>query len=564
MKKQIITGAALSMMLIWSSCSKDFLNRIPEDKVTTDNFWNTQTDATNALNAVYGQLGDGGAGIASLMDGQNAIYEDGASDNALAQYPWESNATVIALGNITPINDDGFDFQGIRKANALLENIDKVKGMSADLNKRCKAEARALRAFYFISLVLRFGDVPLVTNTTMGNLPRDPKDKVVKFIYDELDAAAADLPESYSGGYPNEKGRITKGAALALAARMHLYQSDYAGALKYAKAVMDIPGYSLFKVAAEDATDAADNYKIWVDFADNTEEKKFRLGLRSYEQLFWAANKGNAEVIFDRQHVFQKDPQSENTYLLPSNFGGWSSVTPTQELVDAYASFKTGDPLTTTIDAATRGDRYKVRDNGNIQPSFYTEFRNRDPRFYATVMFDSTRWNRLGGATTFKWRKGGSNNSKTGYNFRKLVDPAAYPDYDNWSNHIIIRYAEILLTYAEAKNEISGPDGSVYDAIDQIRERAGMPKLDRAKYAGQAALREAIRHERRIELVLEGNRYMDIRRWKTAPAVMNRKVYAIDGTEADTRVWSDRLYLLPVPQSAIDKNAKLLPNNNGY
>ncbi|MCW3462106.1 RagB/SusD family nutrient uptake outer membrane protein [Chitinophaga nivalis] len=562
MKKQIIAGAALLMTFAWSGCSKDFLNRIPEDKVTTGQFWNTLADATNALNGVYGGLGYS-ADVAHLMDGQNAIYDDGASDNAHAQYPWESNASAIALGNITTTENDGWDFTPIRRANALLENIDRITAIEPGLRNRLKAEAKVLRAFFYMGLTLKFGDVPLITATNQGDLPRDNKEKIVKFVFDELDAAAAVLPESYPGGYPNEKGRVTKGAALALAARFHLYRNDYANALKYAKSVMAIPGYQLFKINAEDRDDAVDNYKLWVDFTNDAEEKRFRLGMRSYEQLFWAANKGNAEVIFDRQHTFQKDVQSENTYLPPAFMGGWSSVTPTQDLVNAYADFKTGEPRTGTIDATTRAARYAARKDLSQKPTYYDEFRNLDPRFYATVMYDSSTWNKVTGKDRFKWAKG-SNNSKTGYNFRKLVDPAAYPNYSNWSNHIIIRYAEILLTYAEASIELGTIDASVYDAIDQIRERAGMAKLDRSKYNSQQSLRNAVRQERRIELALEGNRYMDIRRWGIAATVMNKTIYAVDGGSVETRTWASRLMLLPVPQSAIDKNARLLPNNPGY
>jgi hypothetical protein len=186
------------------------------------------------------------------------------------------------------------------------------------------------------------------------------------------------------------------------------------------------------------------------------------------------------------------------------------------------------------------------------------------PKKTLIIMFEGSPWNNIQKGYSFTWEKG-SNNSQIGYNFRKLVDPASWKaQVDNYSNHVIIRYAEILLTYAEAQNEIAGPDASVYDAIDQIRDRAGMPALNRIKYSTQATLRNAIRLERRIELALEGNRFMDIRRWKIAPQVMNTTLYAIDGGKADDRTWYDKLYLMPVPQSQTDLNPKLLPNNKDY
>ncbi|MNE82511.1 SusD family protein [compost metagenome] len=119
------------------------------------------------------------------------------------------------------------------------------------------------------------------------------------------------------------------------------------------------------------------------------------------------------------------------------------------------------------------------------------------------------------------------------------------------------------MTYAEAQNEVSGPDATVYDALDQIRVRAGMAKVDRTIYATKAKLRELIRNERAIELVLEGSRYYDIRRWKTAPDVM-KNIYSISNGLAQERVWTERLYLMPVPQSEMDLSYGVLTQNKGY
>lgn len=154
--------------------------------------------------------------------------------------------------------------------------------------------------------------------------------------------------------------------------------------------------------------------------------------------------------------------------------------------------------------------------------------------------------------------------SKTGYNFRKLVDPIAYEgQIGNHANVILIRYAEVLLSYAEAKNELTGPDATVYDALDKIRTRVGMPVIDRSKYASQAALRTVIRSERRVELALEGQRYMDIRRWKIAPEVM-KSIKNVANQQVQERVWTDKLYLMPVPQSQIDLSKGVLTQTPGY
>ncbi|MGX5820597.1 RagB/SusD family nutrient uptake outer membrane protein [Chitinophaga lutea] len=545
----IIAALTASSLLI--SCNKDFLERPPLNQLSEGTFWTGEKDAYAALNAIYSQI-DGGEG---------SIYQDGATDNAHAQYPWESNATTISLGDVTTTMNEGWNFEQIRRVNYFLENVDKTP-MDNALKDRFKAEARFLRAFRYANMLRNFGDLPLITKTLTVEeslVSRNPKADVLKFVLDELTAVAGTLPPSYSGGKNNERGRVTKGAALALKARVHLYNGQWQQAAEAAQQVMGM-GYELFRVTAEGEKDAADNYAAWVDFADAAEQKRFRLGLRSYEKLFWQENEGNKEVILDRQYIPETDAKYVNTYLLADDLGGWSSVTPTQSLVDAYQSFKTGEGITPLANDV-RAARYKAR---ATDPAFYAEYKNRDPRFYASILFEKAPWNAIEEDYSFSWVKGGNNCSKTGYNYRKMVDPVSWgQQVDNHANHIIIRYAEVLLTFAEAKNEVSGPDAAVYDAIDAIRTRAGMPVIDRAKYNTKDLLREAIRRERRVELVLEGHRFADIRRWQTAPTAM-ATLYDIDNGLVQTRKWDNKLYLMPVPQSDIDKNPKLKPNNPGY
>src|SRR5690606_32519157 len=173
---------------------------------------------------------------------------------------------------------------------------------------------------------------------------------------DELADVANILPDTYTGGKGNEKGRITKGAALALKARTHLYEGQWAEAVTESQKVMGL-GYSLFEVNEEAAIDAADDYSKWITYDKEADEKRFRLGVRSYEGLFHKKNESNSEVILDRQYIPQTDAQLINTYLLPGTIGGWSSVTPTQALVNAYESYKTGAPTTPPTDAQ-RGTGY--------------------------------------------------------------------------------------------------------------------------------------------------------------------------------------------------------------
>ncbi|MCS3553183.1 MULTISPECIES: RagB/SusD family nutrient uptake outer membrane protein [unclassified Sphingobacterium] len=543
--KRHILYPLLATTLLFGACSKDFLDRTPVNKVPEEEFWRTENDVKLAVNAIYGKLSDG-------------MYDDGASDLVHAQYPWESASTAISSGSLGADIDAGWSYIPIRTCNYFLENVDKAV-MDETLKERYKAEVRFIRAYLYIPMVEKFGDIPLVTKVLTkeeSNVPRVAKKEVLDFLFKELQEVSAKLPASYS----SEKGRITKGAALALQSRLYLMENNWEQAARTAKEVMGL-GYALFQAGAESELNKKDNYAQFVDFENADDEKKFRLGLRSYEGIFQVENEGNSEVILDRQYIRVAQSQLNNTLLGEGAVGGWSSLTPTQNLVDLYVNFKTGESIK-PVSAEVRAANYAKADKAD----FVKEFKNRDPRFYASILFETAPWNALTkeGGYKFTWSSGKSNMSITGYNFRKLVDPTSNRDQiDSYANVILIRYAEVLLNYAEAQNEKSGPDATVFDALDQLRVRAGLPKVDRGAYGSQSKLRELIRNERAVELVLEGVRYYDIRRWKTAPDVM-KNIYDVKNGLAQERIWNDRLYLMPVPQSQIDLSYGVLKQNTGY
>lgn len=543
--KRHILYPLLATTLLFGACSKDFLDRTPVNKVPEEEFWRTENDVKLAVNAIYGKLSDG-------------MYDDGASDLVHAQYPWESASTAISSGSLGADIDAGWSYIPIRTCNYFLENVDKAV-MDETLKERYKAEVRFIRAYLYIPIVEKFGDIPLVTKVLTkeeSNVPRVAKKDVLDFLFKELQEVSAKLPVSYS----SEKGRITKGAALALQSRLYLMENNWEHAARTAQEVMGL-GYSLFKVSTESELNKKDNYAQFVDFQNADDENKFRLGLRSYEGIFQVENEGNSEVILDRQYIRVAQPQSNNTLLGEGAVGGWSSLTPTQNLVNLYVNYKTGEPVN-PVSAEVRAVNYTKADKADL----VKEFKNRDPRFYASILFETAPWNALtkDGGYKFTWSSGKSNMSITGYNFRKLVDPTASREQiDSYANVILIRYAEVLLNYAEAQNEKSGPDATIFDALDQLRIRAGLPKVDRTNYGSQGKLRDLIRNERAVELVLEGVRYYDIRRWKTAPEMMGN-IYDVKNGLAQERVWNDRLYLMPVPQSQIDLSYGVLKQNTGY
>lgn len=542
----MITLATYSL----SGCKKSAIDFVPQDQLSSSSFWKSQKDAQLALNGCYGYL----------SNAYNYAYDDGASDNAYAQYPWESNATPIAAGNIDATLDQGYNsrYTYIRRYNYFLDNINKAP-MSDALKKRFIAEARVLRAFTYFELAKTFGPVPLLktsyTDPQETAIAPTPEADVINFAIAEIQSALVDLPASYAGSATTETGRITSGAAWALLTRIQLHYQKWADAVISAQKVMGA-GYALYRKSTLTTDDLKDDFSPYVTFANDAEKDKFYKGLASYEQQFWAANElTSKEVILVSQNITNSSYDYGNglrTLFPPSDLGGWSSITPTQELINAYWD-KTGNTFTPPS-ATARATNYN---NGTPNAAYADEFKNRDTRLYASVLFPGAPWGRFNNGYKFAWGKGGGNNSVTGYNFKKLVDPAYIAnDWDGEQDFAIIRYAEILLSYAEAKNELSGPDATIYAALDDIRDRAGMPAVNQAVYNDKDKLRTLIRNERRIELAAEGQRFWDIRRWNIAQNVM-KTTYDITNSPVQTRVWQAKFVWMPYPQRALDKNPNL-------
>lgn len=523
MKKVIYILAAT---ILFSSCKKDFLNRQPLDEYSESSLWSNAKDAETALNGCYN----------GWESADRLIYMDCASDNAYNQFPWEG---YTALGNmqlLTPTNTGAgmWDFGTIQRCNWFLANVDKTP-MDDNLKARMRGEARFIRAYTFLNAAQFYGDFPLVlkqlTTTEANEVVRTPKAEVMDFVINELNEIASDLPLSYSG---SDLGRITRGAALALKARAELFMGKNTDAAASYQKVMDMGIYKLFP---------------------------------NYQDLFRIQNEGNSEIILDVQY---KENDYENWVIgvMPSSsYGGWSSIAPTQSLVDAY-EMKNGKKPSEAGSGFDANDPYK----------------NRDPRLSATVVYpgmfyEGKYYNPIDKASPDYYAE--NNNSKTGYLVKKYT--SNLDDFsDMWNtglNMPVIRYAEVLLGYAEAKIEANQIDASVIKAINDVRTRAGMPELD-ASVNNQIALRAAVRNERRVELAMEGLRWPDVQRWKIADQVMNGQVYGarlgkVNASNGALTLTSDRIevekrvfdpgvnYLWPVPQKEIDINKNLL-QNPGY
>ena len=466
-----------------TGCEDDFLDRQPLDAITDVTFWKTQEQLELAVNGTY-----------AALKGKNFADMENLGDNTI--YPPRSDYQAISSGNFdftsgTLNSEWNAQYDGIRRCNHFLENYAKAEGVVDEktLNQYV-GEVRFMRAFLYSYLSFFFGDVPLITKTlNIGDLEiygeRTPRKEVVDFILKELDEAAQGLPVSYNSA---GLGRITKGAALGWKARVALFYGRYDVAEAAAKAVMDLGVYRLYS-NGNPAT--------------------------SYNELFTDAGKlaagKNKETILARLHLenVAMHNMSRETQVPDQT----SRFSPTKSLVDAYLA---SDGLPIEISPLYS------------EASYEDIFKNRDPRMNQTILAPGSKWggkddgdkddkpNDVFTLPKFNADKKGSVTG-TGFYFTKYVDIPAVGTYNKDDNDIhLLRYAEVLLTYAEARLEQGKLTQSDIDiTINELRKRVGMVPMNLAALAAHGLdLREEIRRERRVELAREGQRYFDLLRWK--------------------------------------------------
>jgi hypothetical protein len=397
--------------------------------------------------------------------------------------------------------------------------------MDPNLKSRMMGEAHFLRAIFYFNLENYWGDVPLILNPpnleAQGKLPRTPREKVVKQILKDLGEADSLLPANYEA---SNIGRATKGAALALKAKVLLFEAS-----------------PLFnpKGDKERWKKAADAAKKVMDMAPQAGYALYP----NYRNLFLPQYENNSGVIFDVQFIYNSSAHEGNSFDLIDR--QYNTNAPLQGLVDAY-EMKNGLPIDSS--------------NSGYDPK--RPYANRDPRFYATIVYPGDKY--MGKTVT------DDRFAITGYGLEKYsVYTAAKPPANlanlgkgqSGTNYIVLRYAGTLLMYAEAENEYAGPNASVYNAINKVRKRAGMPDIPQG--LSQDEMRKAIHHERRIEFAGEGFYYNDIRRWKIANKVMNAPIKNWKNKVIEDRSFDpSRDYWWPIPQHQIDLNPNLKQNPN--
>lgn len=579
----------LIISIIFGSCS-DFLDKEPLDKYGEDAVWNDLPLMETFVNSIYYETWHGfwgKIGIQMMCDeacrtsdrGAGQITNSLASPSDLFPFRTESGLTRLTWNKL---------YQKVRACNLFLEQSSKRKYDDQAWLKRLTGEVYFLRAYTYQTLAFFYGGVPKIDNvyalTDDGLMSRNSFEDIIKFISDDCDEAAKLLDGVVYAAKDN--GRATKGAALALKARVLLYAaSELYNNPTWAT------GYTNPELIAYTKTDAASRNARWLA-AKNA--AKAVIDLQQYE-LHKPDPAAGDDIAKNYGEIFLLKQTKEDIFL---RFFTKVSMETSETyhpglhcMPGGYHAHGSNNPIGQAVDEYEMSDGSKFDWANPVHKAH--PYQNREPRFYASILHDGTVWrsrpvdvqpldptgtiqtgffenangSRTPGLDTRSSPIESSNGTRTGYYQRKYIDPAYNFQYEvqesPWRH---IRYTEILLSYAEACNEL-GEDDEAKITINKIRKRAGLPEIS----GTGNDLREKIRHERRVELMFEGQRYLDIRRWMIAPQVMvnatgvqilhkyNGPVEYTVGSIQD-RQWNNRAYFFPINIDEMNKNKLLIQN----
>ncbi|MCW3089917.1 MAG: hypothetical protein JWP81_986 [Ferruginibacter sp.] len=581
MKKYIILCLALYAVI--SSCKKssDFLDKTSDlSSLTEQEIFSDSTKTFQFLTGIYSDVKF--SFNKRRWDNQGNL-ESTTDDMEYRFYGGTQRIVILYSGAVSPGNFPIQDqwttpYKNIRRANMLLTHLPGTP-LSATLKRRIEGEARFLRAWNYEYLIKSFGGVPLLKDTVFSDIytnidvPRNTYEECVNYITSELDACEKLLP-SPTEYEERDYGRATKGACLALKSRVLLYAASplfnggmsllqYRNSENLAEKIK-VAGYpaadnSRWQKAA-DAAKAVMNSGYYDLVLDNTTKPGYGfysmfLTRKNQEYIFFANLAPNIDI--------------EQYYNPPSRTGGYYGY-PTHNFVNTFP-MKNGKAITET------GSGYNP-----LNP-----YLNRDPRFAYSIIYNGSKYSNKTAALEDVWTYDGAAQdgynvmTVTGYYCRKMCDEkTSNANKINTARGLpLLRYAEILLNYAEAINE-TGNISEAYTTIQKIRERAGIDKGIDGMYGlksnmNKDVMREIIRNERRIELGFEDHRFFDVRRWMIGMTVLNgfNKAMKITKTgstytynEIDVeaagrlRIFRPEMYLLPIYREEITKSPKMLQN----
>lgn len=560
-------GMLVCCVAVLASCNKDFLEKPDSSDVTIDTIFSAKIKAETFLWETYGTSVPAGfpkdwgrwegikdASMVMAASDEGDVYDDWPGSNTFNTGVWGPQSN--------PEDGFGHHYKGIRNANIFIANIDRVPDISEQERTQMRAEAIFLRALQHAELVKRYGGIPIVDHVLQADgdvkLPRNTYAECIDFIVQSCDEAAAALPDRYPSAF---LGRATRGAALALKSRVLLF-------------------------AASPLANSASPYNAqdreYTGYVDYNPERWRAAADAAKAVLDWAAGAGNIRLITDAANpgnayeTAVSVPDNAEVILANKSDNWWGAWSPMMfQFVMPRGIYAGWYGHGVTLQHAQKYYTADGRDQVWSDEGPYSEFLEKmgelEPRFQRSVFYSGSRWNDEYGVRHFYRRNNGSWTEHAPVNgvgyMKKFL---ARLNWDGGQlNWIVFRLAEFYLNYAEALNEISPTDGASYAAVNEIRRRAGIPELSvaDARYDTQDKLREAIRRERAIELAFEEHRYWDVRRWLIADqeGVMRGGMWGLNLYEQangdivyrkevfENRVWDNRMYRYPIPQSEFDK-----------
>jgi hypothetical protein len=584
------------------SCNQDdFLETTDRSKLTDATMWACEWNADTYLNDCYDQLPE----KSNQPDNLDNFTDDNAAGWYYTSWNWKKGIVEASggaygsvwFGTTGPAQYEGWAtlYDKVRKLNTFIRKITENRAnYSDDWYNRRMDEARFLRAYFYSEQFVLLGGLSLVTGpqvrqTMTGDemcVPRSTFEETFDFLVSELTSIVDNgyLEVKYNHG-DADAGRATLGAALMLKGWLQLFAASPAYNSSEPAVPNEAGNRDLQSFATPDPArwdDAAATFRQFIDTYGHKGSGAYNL-FSPMKEFWYEANEYNCEVIWDRQHV---PTTMANTF---SKYGGpiwihgtyytWGNYCPTQEIVDEYQ-------MTNGLDITDSASGYNDQD----------PYTGREKRFYDFIVYNGCEYKQDWMSepdtiyTLFKidpWIDYGGDPDTygygvvghTGYFYKKRLDNLHPP----WStlcgmNHVYYRYAEVLLGYAEAQNEAAGPDASVYEAVNAVRERPGTDLPPLPAGLSQAEMRDAIHHERRIELVFEHKRLFDLWRWKQAEINMNKELHGMlventvpddnSGTwtytlfplDRDPHVFTQKMYFNPIPKEAINRNEGLIQN----
>ncbi|MCG6190485.1 RagB/SusD family nutrient uptake outer membrane protein [Maribellus maritimus] len=491
MKKNILYIGLIALLMV-TSCEEP-IELYPLDVPSAETFYTNEVEIQGGVNACY-----------SYIDAYQVSYlNPGFSWDALSDvvYSRGNSFTIGYLGSTLDYTHGYFQglwrrmYQGVGRCNLILEKIEENKDLiAAEKVKQFQGEVYFLRAFYYLRLTNMFGDVvyldaPVNSVEEASNVTRTARTEVLQKIYADFDMAAQLL----AGSEVTALGRATSGAAMAYKARAALQNNDWATAATAAKSVIDSKQYSL---------------------------------MPSYETLFTEdviESTENTEQIFSQGHLVEAGTQTQYVrYTASRALGGWSTIVPTQNMIDSYLCVDGMDisesPLYDKSNPYDNRDprmRYSLVLPGDLWGDYIYETRLDKPETLNAA--GETVTNRDSYNTT-------EFTSFTGYLIRKYFEFKYVTNSAQCENPFMLcRYAEVLLTYAEAKIELGEIDADCLAAINEVRGRSDV-MMPEVTAGSQDEMRKIVRAERKIELFNENLRWDDLKRWKRAEVVLNRPI----------------------------------------